>query len=176
MTTQESCFYSRHVKLSRSCKTPRTAVRFIQSTIQSQNETFTPSKTGRDMRLTTYPPLIAGVTEFLDYTSTPPYVFMACTGTTFPLPCLTEDTVVRILCNSPKSVKQNIQCVARTIRNTQTHKRMVGFQKLTRHLFLTLHGHNVHRQLRQLSKFLMRASFLNRARNSRCTVITGLDT
>ena len=36
------------------------------------------------------------------------------------------------------------------------HKRMVRFQKLTRHLFLTLHGHNVHRQQRQLSKFLMR--------------------
>ena len=37
-----------------------------------------------------------------------------------------------------------------------THKRMVRFQKLTRNLFLTLHGHNVHRQQRQLSKFLMR--------------------
>ena len=103
-------------------------------------------------------------------------------------------------------------------------------QKLTRNLFLTLHGHNVHRQQRQMSKFLMRyqqfaslacwgttgpvskiasqqekafrvlrfevcrsvitvqrefrarfrktlhASFLNRARNSRCTVITDLDT
>ena len=80
------------------------------------------------------------------------------------------------------------------------HKRMVRFQKLTRNLFLTLHGHNVHRQQRQLSRFLMRyqqfashaycgaagpvskmasrhgASFLNRARNSRCTVITDLDT
>ena len=30
------------------------------------------------------------------------------------------------------------------------------FQKLTRNLFLTLHGHNVHRQQRQLSKFLLR--------------------
>jgi len=36
------------------------------------------------------------------------------------------------------------------------HKRMVRFQKLTRNLFLTLHGHNVHRQQQQLSKFLMR--------------------
>jgi len=36
------------------------------------------------------------------------------------------------------------------------HKRMVRFQKLTKNLFLTLHGHNVHRQQRQLSKFLMR--------------------
>jgi len=36
------------------------------------------------------------------------------------------------------------------------HKTMVRFQKLTRNLFLTLHGHNVHRQQLQLSKFLMR--------------------
>jgi len=34
---------------------------------------------------------------------------------------------------------------------------MVWFQKLTRNLFLTLHGHNLHRQhQQQLSKFLMR--------------------
>jgi hypothetical protein len=33
---------------------------------------------------------------------------------------------------------------------------MVQFQKLTRNLFLTLHGYNVHRQQRQLSKFLVR--------------------
>ena len=33
---------------------------------------------------------------------------------------------------------------------------MVWFQKLIRNLFLTLHGHNVQRQQRQLSKFLMR--------------------
>jgi hypothetical protein len=33
---------------------------------------------------------------------------------------------------------------------------MVRFQKLTRNLFLALHGHNVHRQQRHLSKFLMR--------------------
>jgi hypothetical protein len=36
------------------------------------------------------------------------------------------------------------------------HQRMARFQKLTRNLFLTLHGHNVHRQQRQLSNFLMR--------------------
>ena len=36
------------------------------------------------------------------------------------------------------------------------HKIMVRFQKLTRNIFLTLHGHNVHRQQRQLFKFLMR--------------------
>ena len=41
---------------------------------------------------------------------------------------------------------------------------MVRFQKLTRNLFLTLHGHNVHRQQRQLSKFLMRyQQFASRA-------------
>jgi len=33
---------------------------------------------------------------------------------------------------------------------------MVRFKKLTRYLFLTLHGHNVHRQQRQQSKFRMR--------------------
>jgi len=32
---------------------------------------------------------------------------------------------------------------------------MVRFQKLTRNLFLTLRGHNVHHQQQQLSKFLM---------------------
>ena len=35
------------------------------------------------------------------------------------------------------------------------HKRMVRFQKLTRNLFLTLHGHNAHRQQRQLSNSLL---------------------
>jgi hypothetical protein len=35
------------------------------------------------------------------------------------------------------------------------HKRMVQFQKLTSNLFLNLHGHNVHHQQRQLSKFLV---------------------
>jgi hypothetical protein len=33
---------------------------------------------------------------------------------------------------------------------------MVQFKKLTINLFLTLHGHNMHRQQRQLSKFLVR--------------------
>ena len=36
------------------------------------------------------------------------------------------------------------------------HRRMVRFQKLTRNVFLSLHGQNLHRQQRQLSKFLMR--------------------
>jgi hypothetical protein len=40
-----------------------------------------------------------------------------------------------------------------TLSNIQgVYKRMVWFQKLTRNLFLTLHGQNVHRQQRQLSK------------------------
>ena len=44
------------------------------------------------------------------------------------------------------------------------HKRMVRFQKLIRNLFLTSHGHSVHRQQRQLSKFLMRyQQFASRA-------------
>ena len=33
---------------------------------------------------------------------------------------------------------------------------MVQFQKLTRNLFLALHGQNIHHQQRQLSKFRMR--------------------
>ena len=38
------------------------------------------------------------------------------------------------------------------------------FQKLTRNVFLTLHGHNVHRQQQELSKFLMRyQQFASRA-------------
>jgi len=41
-------------------------------------------------------------------------------------------------------------------RKQGIHKRMVRFQKLTRNLFLALHGYNVHRQQRKLSKFLMR--------------------
>ena len=53
--------------------------------------------------------------------------------------------------HSPRSGKTG------TTRNIQgIHKRMVRFRKLTRNLFLTLHGHNVHHQQRQLSKFLMR--------------------
>jgi hypothetical protein len=33
---------------------------------------------------------------------------------------------------------------------------MMHFQQLTRSLFLNLHGQNVHKQQRQLSKFLLR--------------------
>ena len=46
-----------------------------------------------------------------------------------------------------EKAQQNIQGI---------HKRTVMFQTLTRNLFLTLHRHNIHRQQRQLSKFLMR--------------------
>ena len=51
-------------------------------------------------------------------------------------------------CTVSQSDTQNLLC-------TGYIKIMVQFQKLTRNLFLTLHGHNVHRQQRQLSKFLM---------------------
>jgi len=44
----------------------------------------------------------------------------------------------------------------RTVIIQGIHKRMVRFQKLIRNLFLILRGHNVNRQKRQLSKFLMR--------------------
>jgi len=40
--------------------------------------------------------------------------------------------------------------------NTEYTQRMLRIQKLTRNLFLILHGHNVHRLQRQLSKFIMR--------------------
>jgi hypothetical protein len=40
--------------------------------------------------------------------------------------------------------RKNVQCV---------YKIMVRFQKLTRNLILILHGQNLHRQQRQLSKF-----------------------
>jgi hypothetical protein len=33
---------------------------------------------------------------------------------------------------------------------------MVQFQKLLKNVFLTLHGHNIHYQERELSKFLLR--------------------
>jgi hypothetical protein len=36
------------------------------------------------------------------------------------------------------------------------HKRMVRFQKWIKNVYLTLHGHNIHRQRRHLSTFLMR--------------------
>jgi hypothetical protein len=48
-------------------------------------------------------------------------------------------------------------CVrARTHAHTDgIHKRMVQFQKLLKNLFLTPHGHNIHCQQRELSKFLV---------------------
>ena len=132
----------------------------------------------------------------------------------------------------PSFNTNGVKKVHELIIYTEYTQRMMRFQKLTRNLFLNLHGHNVHRQQQQLSKFLMRyqqlashtycgaagpvsrwrrsrnrlsacsalrcpdlwlqcsvsfvhglektqlagASFLNRARNSRCTVITDLDT
>ena len=46
--------------------------------------------------------------------------------------------------------------IGKGVHIQRRHKRMARFHKLTRNLFLTLHGHNVHRQQRKLSKFLMR--------------------
>jgi len=46
-----------------------------------------------------------------------------------------------------------IRCIHHVVQGR--HKRTVRFQKLTRYLFLTLHGHKLHRQQQQLSKFLM---------------------
>jgi hypothetical protein len=43
--------------------------------------------------------------------------------------------------------------VCTTLYIQGVYKRMMRFQKLTTNLFLTLHGQNVHRQQRQLSKF-----------------------
>ena len=40
--------------------------------------------------------------------------------------------------------------------NTEYTQKNGADQKLIRNLLLTLHGHNVHRQQRKLSKFLMR--------------------
>ena len=55
----------------------------------------------------------------------------------------------KCLVNIREAALCSVQCV---------YKRMMRFQKLTRNLFLALHGHNVHRQQRQLSKFRMRYS------------------
>ena len=59
--------------------------------------------------------------------------------------------------NGEKSENSKIICDSSSVADIQcVHKRMVQFQKLTRNLFLTLHGQNVHRQQRQLSQFRMR--------------------
>ena len=55
-----------------------------------------------------------------------------------------------------KTVKLNSKYFINMTYIQGIHKRMVRFQKSTRNLFLSLRGHNVHRQQRQLSKFLMR--------------------
>ena len=71
-------------------------------------------------------------------------------STTFSTDCrlnVRSVTGLRISIEYHRSIHSYIQSV---------YKRMVRFQKLTRNLFLTLHRQNVHRQQRQLSKFLMR--------------------
>ena len=60
-------------------------------------------------------------------------------------------------CKDNTSVQWTIKsCSFKKLYIQGIHKRMVRFQKLTRNLFLTLHGHNLHRQQRQLSTFLIR--------------------
>jgi len=50
-----------------------------------------------------------------------------------------------------------MECLTSCFATTHgIQKRVVRFQKLTRNLFPTLHGHTVHRQQRQLPKFLAR--------------------
>ena len=58
--------------------------------------------------------------------------------------------------NSENAICHVINLLSQVDYIQGVYKRMVRFQKLTRNLFLTLHGQNVHRQQRQLSKFLMR--------------------
>jgi len=62
--------------------------------------------------------------------------------------------------NRPFERVEEFKYLVTTLTNKNSiqgiHKRMARFQKVTRNLFVTLHGHNVHRQQRQLSKFLMR--------------------
>jgi len=49
-----------------------------------------------------------------------------------------------------------LECLYLSNTTTGYTQRMARFQKLTRNLYLALHGHKVHRQQQQLSKFLMR--------------------
>ena len=56
--------------------------------------------------------------------------------------CTSEVTFRRVRATIVAMEKQYVEGV---------HKGMVQFQKLTRNLFLTLHGQNIHRQQRQLS-------------------------
>ena len=67
------------------------------------------------------------------------------------------------MCNLEQEINSFLLCFqeSKTFTNRRykcksIHKRMVRFQKLTRNLFLTLHGPKIHHQQRKLSKFLMR--------------------
>ena len=51
---------------------------------------------------------------------------------------------------------QTLICFKKDMDVQGVYKGMVRIPKLARNLFLTLHGQNVHRQQRQVSKFLMR--------------------
>jgi hypothetical protein len=65
---------------------------------------------------------------------------------------------VYALVTKPKAIVEDIHVSSsqNEVPVQGIHKRMVRFQKLIKHLFLTLHGHNIHRKRRQLSKFIMR--------------------
>ena len=71
-----------------------------------------------------------------------------------------ESVISNALNEQDEDRNRNLSTLATALHNSRNilgvYKRMVRFQNLTRNLFLTLHGHNVHRQQRQLSKFLMR--------------------
>ena len=58
--------------------------------------------------------------------------------------------------NSLQIFKLRLLALIEYLNIQAIHKIMVRLQKLTRTVLLTLHGHNVHRQQQQLSKFLMR--------------------
>jgi len=74
-----------------------------------------------------------------------------------PYPVLKSSTPLCFQHMAPSSHTVRIIFASLPLPFTQgIHKRMARFQNLTRNLFLTLHGHNVHHQQQQLSKFLMR--------------------
>jgi hypothetical protein len=77
-------------------------------------QTFTLTKSGRDMRLTTNLHLMQGLRNFYRLYIQSTIRIHGVQWTTLPLPY-----VVRVPCNSSNAVEQNIPCVTRTIRNVQ---------------------------------------------------------
>ena len=105
-------------------------------------------------------------------TFTPPQVFITCIRTLYYLIrkqlCMDMTVMTQLYCHLYITCQLHVSAnnifghhqvgynYRRKLHNTGFYKRTVPFQKLTRNLFLTLHGQNAHRQQRQLSKFLMR--------------------